>query len=304
MTLRYRTAAHGAASRAVVAVLLVAAAFTGSGCGVRSLGRGINPVNWRPAPRAAVRADAIAEAREHARLAPAEPYWPYRAGELSLQADSLANAESALREALKIDPSYAPALALLSKLQYDSGRHAEAVDLLEAAREAYASRPGGFPPALQADLALHYDRLEQRALAGDAVAKLARPERSEQRAAAVYVMLRGSTPDRAAAPAAEALREHPDRAVHHNNFGITRLRAGDVEGARKAFLAAIDRDPKLPGPYYNLAILEKYYRFDDAAAARWFGDYWKRSHEDPDGLATVFGMAPVRALAAEKGDVP
>ena len=106
------------------------------------------------------------------------------------------------------------------------------------------------------------------------------------------------------AAAEQAVREHPGSAAHQNNYGITRLRAGDVEGARKAFAAAIDRDSKLAGPYYNLAILEKYYRFDDGAASRWFGEYWKRSHDDPDGLAAVFGMKPVRSLAAEKGDVP
>jgi hypothetical protein len=50
----------------------------------------------------------------------------------------------------------------------------------------------------------------------------------------------------------------------------------------------MDLDSHLPGPYYNLAILEKFYLLDDAAAAHWFQKFQQRSSDDPDGLAKLF----------------
>jgi Flp pilus assembly protein TadD len=93
------------------------------------------------------------------------------------------------------------------------------------------------------------------------------------------------------------VRDEPKRAANQNNYGITRLRAGDPDGAREAFQKAIKLDPTLPGPYYNLAILEKFYLFDDAAAAKWYAAYRARSSDDPDGLAHVFA-APAAGNAA------
>jgi Flp pilus assembly protein TadD len=84
------------------------------------------------------------------------------------------------------------------------------------------------------------------------------------------------------------LKKNGKSAVNHNNYGITKLRAGEPETAREAFLTAIEIDPSLPGPYYNLAILEKFYRFNDEAAVKWFGLYQERSRDDPDGLIDVF----------------
>ena len=55
------------------------------------------------------------------------------------------------------------------------------------------------------------------------------------------------------------------------------------------------------GPLYNLAILEKYYLFHDDQAARWFDAYWRRSQDDPDGLAAVFGKS-ARPSLAQDGD--
>ena len=118
--------------------------------------------------------------------------------------------------------------------------------------------------------------------------------------AGVYVALRGDAPDSASAAAAGLVREHPQSAVNQNNYGITRLRAGDPEAASNAFLLAIELDASLPGPYYNLAILEKYYRLDDAAAERWFRKYRERATDDPDGLAQGFEKSAPKV--AEKKD--
>lgn len=109
--------------------------------------------------------------------------------------------------------------------------------------------------------------------------------------AGAYLALRGPTPGDARPLAEAALRDDAKSAANQNNYGVTRLHAGDPARAREAFMKAIEIDPKLPGPYYNLAILEKYFVLDDDAAATWFGRYWSRSHADPDRLAEAFGLA-------------
>ncbi|HEY6867956.1 MAG TPA: tetratricopeptide repeat protein, partial [Candidatus Eisenbacteria bacterium] len=249
-------------------------------------------------PRGAVAERLEAEARSASD--PREPYWPYRLAELDVALDSLPQAESALKAALSRDATYAPALALLSKLYYDAGRSREAVALLEPVR----ARPEAFPdPARQillAGLALHEAALGRTDLAGAALAAAGPSDAPEAGSARVYVMLRGERPDSAAGPAAAALHDDPHSAANQNNYGITRLRAGDPAAARRAFLAAIDRDPDLPGPYYNLAILDKYYLFEDDDAARWFDAYWKRSHADPDSLARVFEAGAQRPVVQKE----
>jgi tetratricopeptide (TPR) repeat protein len=236
--------------------------------------------------------------REQAAANPAVAYWPYRMALEHEAADSGAAAEADLREALAREARYAPALARLSGLLYRQGRHEEAVRILEPVR----AHPEAFEPearaALLAGLALHEDALGRLAEAGDAIA--AAGDADAARSAAVYVALRGEKPDTATPLAERAMHADGHSAANQNNRGITLLRAGDPEGARKAFLAAIDRDPALPGPYYNLAILEKFYRLDDDAAARWFDGYWSRSHADPDSLLGAFRVSSRPALAREE----
>ncbi len=278
---------------------LLLAALTLNGCGATLFGHRIGFPGGKQAPRGERVHDAIGEAREQSALAPREPYWPYRVAQLCLAADSAAQAESALETALERDRSYAPALSLLSKLYFDSGRHSEAVRLLESARSSPGGFPGGFPRTLLVGLALHYDALGQPDQARAVMAELPGRERGA-RSAEVYLTLRGPGPDAAAEPAGAALREDPRSAVNQNNYGVTRLRAGDPEAARRAFQSAIELDAKLPGPYYNLAILEKYYLLDDEAAAKWFRLYRERSSDDPDGLREVFGKSDAKQLADKK----
>jgi tetratricopeptide (TPR) repeat protein len=292
-------------ARAGALAALLAAGVALSGCGLHLLPhRGGAPAP--PAAAAAVQEapraprDPLAEARARAAAEPAEPYWPYRAGQLLVAADSLRPAQIELRTALARDPGYAPALSLLSKLDFDSGRHAEAVALLEPVLRAPERYSAAERAGLLAGLAMHYDALGRTDLAAATLATLTRREQERAGAAAVYVELRGEHPDSAADLARAALDDDQKSAVNQNNYGIARLRAGDPKAARTAFLAAIDRDPELPGPYYNLAILEKYYRFDDAAAGRWFSAYWKRSQEDPDSLGRVLGGKPL----AQGGNQP
>jgi Tfp pilus assembly protein PilF len=231
---------------------------------------------------------AMDDAREQSALDPTQPYWPFHLAELELAADSVAAGESQLRAALARDPDYAPALALLSKRLYDTRRHEEAATLLEASRARHAARGDAMPADLLAGLALHLEALDRHDEARAALAAAPNPDRAAARGALIYLLLRGDHPDSASDLAAAAVDDDPKSAVLQNDYGITRLRAGDPAAAKKAFLKAVDLDPSLPGPYYNLAILEKFYRFDDAAAARWFDAYRRRGRTDPDSLGQVF----------------
>jgi tetratricopeptide (TPR) repeat protein len=227
--------------------------------------------------------DARAEMAAH----PQDPYWPYQFAEESLARDSVQAAEEALRVSLSRDAGYAPALSSLSKLFYESNRHEEAIQMLTTALAAAGRYDDETRQILLAELALHQDALGRPDLARESVSEMPKPSLEQSRSALVYVVLRGQAPDSAGVLAEKALHSDSKSPVNLNNFGITRLRAGDLDGALKSFNEAIERNPSLPGPYYNLAILEKFYRFDDVAAARWFHTYWKLSHSDPDSL---FGM--------------
>lgn len=227
--------------------------------------------------------------RDHAAADPTQPYWPFRIAEVQVAGDSTTEAEASLRGALKRDPGYAPALALLSKLYYREGRYQEGVMLLEPVRQHPEALEDRDRDALLAGLALHEEALGNDAAARQAVLGLRPRDLPQAGSALVYVMLRSERPDSASGLATAALDQGPASAVNLNNYGITKLRAADVEGAERAFRSAIVKDPTLPGPYYNLAILHKFYRLDDAAAADDFQRYWSRSHDDPDSLAAVFG---------------
>jgi tetratricopeptide (TPR) repeat protein len=277
-------------ARALLAVLLLATPAL-TGCGIKFLGGapGGKTTTSVPKVQGSSLVEQIADAREQAALAPGEPYWPYRIGQLMVGADSTVRAEAELRNALARDPNYAPALSLLSRLYYDAKRHQDGVRLIEEARARPQAFPDGVPPALLAGLALHYDALDRPDLAQQVLSNLGRPDPRGLGPAVVYLQLRGDKPETATDLAAASVAENSKSAASQNNYGITRLRAGDPESAKRAFLKAIDLDPKRAGPYYNLAILEKFYLLDDQAATGWFAKYWERSQNDPDAIAGVVG---------------
>lgn len=287
---------RGAAPRAAAPLALAAALAVSSGCS-------LSPVHGRAevtgAPRVPRGEDVPGDAagtRARMALEPREPFWPYRLGVLLAAADSAAAAEASLRTALALDPGHAPSLALLSRLLFEQGRHAEAIRQLEAARAN--AFPAGMPAPLLEGLALHYDAADRIADARAALASIPADERPGS--ARVYLTLRGDAPGEADALAEDVAKHGSKSAVNQNNLGIARLRAGDPDAAAKAFEKAIDLDASLPGPYYNMAILEKFYRFDDGAAAKWFHRYRERANADPDGLAGLIGGAEAHPIAERK----
>lgn len=279
------------------AATLLALAGLAAGCGKLGIGGSGEPSAAPEVLEGSSLQEGLAEARARTVLEPAEPYWPYRMGELHYGAAHHDSAEISLRAAVRRDPQYAPALSLLSKMYFDAGRHEEAIEMLEAARAHPERFPSGMPPALLEGLALHYDAMDRIDLAA---AVLREADGKGTGSPAVYLTLRGEAPQKAQDMADEALKQDPKSAVNLNNYGITRLRAGDLEAAEKSFRAAIDKDSGLPGPYYNLAILEKFYRFDDEAAAGWLQKYRERSSLDPDGLFEVVGATQAAAPKAKE----
>ena len=229
-------------------------------------------------------AAALEATRVRMQLAPEEPYWPFHMGELYGATDSTAQATSHLKVALDINPTYAPAAALLSKLYYQSGTHEEAVTLLDG----FVTGDADTPDALRAALALHLEALGELDRA-QAVLDDCADNSKEARAARTFVSLRGNDLEPVLNTAKQALEDDPRSAVNHNNYGIALLHAGRPVEARKAFEDALALNKALPGALYNMAIVEAFYFFNEEAGRQWFARYKQHASDDPDDLTSAFG---------------
>ncbi len=208
-------------------------------------------------------------------------------------------AEARWRERLARDPADAPALSHLSRLLYEQGRHAEAIERLTPVRDGGVKLSSADRATVLAGLALH-----EAALGRDDEARALLRMLPDDAAPAVsaYLAVRGTRTDSALALTERSLRGGAETSALRNNRGIALLRSGDADAAQREFERAIALDPARPGPYYNLAILERFYRQDAAAARRWFQAYWTRAQDDPDSLRAELGR-PKPARVAE-GDDP
>ena len=243
--------------------------------------------------------DPLGEARERAVEDPNEPWWPYRAAQLEAAAGHTAAAENSLRTALARDSTYVPALTRLSRMLYEQGRHDEAVLLLAPVRDQRVSLKSADRSAVLSGLALHEAALGHDAEARGTLALLAHGERDAAAGVAAYLAVRGSSADSAVRLTEAAVKAAPESAANHNNHGIALLRSADPDGAEREFERAMALDPSLPGPYYNMAILERWYRLDAVTAAQRFQQYWARSHADPDSLFGEFGRGSPTPVAEQ-----
>jgi len=207
--------------------------------------------------------------------------------------------EAGWREALVRDPADAAALTRLSRLLYEQGRHGEAVELLTPVREGRVKLGNPERAAALAGLAMHEAALGREA---EALAVLTSLPRDAVSGVAAFLAVRGADTDSALIATERALRSAPESAALRNNRGIALLRSGDADAARTEFERAIALDPARPGPYYNLAILERFYRQDLAAARRWFHEAWTRSHADPDSLRSELGRTRPGTVAEGSGE--
>jgi superkiller protein 3 len=287
-----------ATRRGVCAALAVLLAVAATGCSWMGGPPG-DPATTLDAADA--RPEAVAAARAAAwdrmQLAPREPYWPFRVGELYEAEDSTAEAVTYLQRALALDPTYAPAVALLSKVYYDAGMHEDGVALLDG----YVTGNPGAPDALRAALALHLEALGDVDRANAVLAECSEDSK-DARAARTFVSLRGDGFESSLEVARRALDADPNSAANHNNYGIALLYAGKPLEARKAFLEALELDGSLPGALYNMAIVESFYFFDDDAAREWYAKYRRLASDDPDGLEAHFGADVSARSRKDSGD--
>ncbi|HXS82764.1 MAG TPA: tetratricopeptide repeat protein [Methylomirabilota bacterium] len=244
------------------------------------------------------KADAVAlepldEARLRSQQQPGEPWWPYQAATLELKAGRAADAEASLRASIARDSAYAPALSALSRTLYEQGRHEEAIQLLAPVRDGRVTMNDDDRAAVLAGLALHEVALGREA---DARQTLSSVPRDEAAGVSGFLEVRGGDREVADKATRAALRGAPNSAAFHNNRGIALLRAADADAAEKEFLRAIELEPSRPAAYYNLAILERWYRLDPAAAAARFKQYWNLSHADPDSLYPELGRRTPTAV--------
>ena len=226
---------------------------------------------------------AIAATWDRMQLSPREPYWAFHLGELYAAADSADKAVPWLEKALVLDPTYAPSVALLSKLYYEAGSHEDGVALLEN----FLVGNNRAPDALRAALALHLEAVGEWERAQDILAKC--QDTSEVREVKTFVSLRGEDLDTVLETAKDALEGNSKSAANHNNYGIALLYAGRPIEAREAFSHALDRDDELPGALYNMAIVEAFYFFNEKKAREWFDRYLQVASDDPDNLMTQLG---------------
>jgi tetratricopeptide (TPR) repeat protein len=249
-----------------------------------------------PPPAATRTVDRLAEAREQMQLEGDEVAWCLETAARALALDSLDLAERALEDALRRQPTHPAALTAWSEMLHRAGRSEEAVVRLAGLR----ARGATLAPEVVAALAIHQDALDAVDEARTTWSSLPQAERDRMAGVGVYLALRGDHPEAGHAAAEALAARHGDHAVHLNNLGLVRLRRGEIEAARQAFLAAARREPSLPGPYYNLAILERFYAFDDSSAARWYARYRARANQDPDGLGGIIGTPPASVAGKEE----
>jgi len=283
-----------------LSVLSIVSFSFSTGCGVF---RGENElVDWDGAELQTEEAwqGVMAELEREQTLTPSEPYWAFRVGELAAESGRVEEAEHAWKRALAIKADYAPALSHLTRKLYREDRHLEAIELLED----LCASSAGCREELLAALALHYEAIGEQERAESIVLpyRIHGDHWKSMGATITYLTLQGAAFAEAPRLAERALTSSPESAANCNNFGIALLQEGRPEEARNYFLKALEIEPRRPGPLYNLAIVERFYFFDDDASLSYFARYRELSDDDPDGLGELFGESPSGQSDSEGGN--
>ena len=269
--------------RAVLCLLSVAALLSVSGCSWLGHSPYDDLTSIRDAdPERVAAALTATQIKMHS--APDEPYWPFHMGELFSAVDSTEQAIDHLQTALAIDPAYAPAAALLSKLYYETELYDQAVALLDD----FLSRDQDAPDALRAALALHLEALgnvdRAQAVLNDcsASSKEARAPRGPLSRFAATTCSRPWT-----------RRNWPWRTIPAARLITT------TTVSRSCSLAVPWRRARRFWTLSNSTISfrarcttwqssKHFIFFDEEAGRRWFERYKQYADKDPDDLETLF----------------
>lgn len=217
-------------------------------------------------------------------------------GDLYASDDSTAAAGRWYDLSLELDPENAPARLAAAAVRHASGDWESARALLTPLSSADRSKDLRLLAVAALALVDEASGESERALREtDIVARDAeeiddRELRAMALSAAVAVRLRSDDFDRAL-PWAENAAKLREGAIERNNLAIARLHQGRPADAREELLQARELDPRLPGPLYNLAIVESAYFLDLEAAQDWFEQYSRLATDDPDGLKQSLSVA-------------
>ncbi|MBK8229686.1 MAG: hypothetical protein IPK72_03680 [Candidatus Eisenbacteria bacterium] len=265
---------------------------------VSSCGGGREGVALLPAPGVVADSSSIGSAATpvHSSSHASEQLWQTAVERLEVGDPEAA--DRLLIEAWTADSTGASILSLRSRVWFRLGRHEEAIAALERHRLGWegAASSSEYPLELLAALALHHAAAGQVEVAEALLDSYYAPGPHWSKIGSVlaYVALRSAHPERRGPSAAErALQADGDAPEALNNQGIALLVRGDPETARIRLEQAHALDPDLPGPLYNLAIVEQFYFFREEKARAWFDLYLERSDLDPDGLKSI--LTPSRA---------
>jgi|GEM_PF-1701332 len=268
----------------VVALMLLTVLLGACGGGMKNVASETDPTASDQRSLESWHAELLT-VEEHIAATPDEAYWPYRAAEIQIALDSPGQARASLEQALALDANYSPALLLLSKLHYQTGRYERAVSLLDAA----LSRSINDHDALRIALAINLEAMGEIEAAQEVLAQCSQ-DPALRPGAETFLSLRGDEYLESRDIAETALDADPESASNHNNFGIALLYDGEPEAARDSFLRALELDPQIAGALYNLAIVETYYFYDLKKGRAWFERYAELESDDPDELGAVFGV--------------
>lgn len=230
------------------------------------------------------------------RLQPGSPVSKLLA-QIYLSQNNLDRAIESLEAYLRAQPADSQALQLLASAHMSQGRYVRAAQLMQ---DALRQQPRSDPPALHALLGLS---LIGGGKVGDATAELEAavkrdPGQIQAGSALATIYMQQGQAAKAVRIADAMVKQQPKNPGVLNVAGLAKASSGDAVGARAAFEAASQLDPRFAAPQVNLARLDRASRDPDRAIAR-LQALLKADPNDVDAM-TELGLAHDQRGAADE----
>jgi eukaryotic-like serine/threonine-protein kinase len=193
---------------------------------------------------------AIAEFKEFVRLSPSYPPAHYWLGTALRAAGRFAEAETAYREAVRLDGDYhGAAIDALAQLLRSQGELDRAIAVF---REVVRINPQNAAAHTKLGFALYETKDLDGAIAEYKEAIRLDPKYAEAHdSLAVALSMKGDLAG-AIASHKRAMDLDPANSIVHNNFGVTLRRKGDLDGAIREYSAAVRLNPQGANDRVNL----------------------------------------------------